>query len=477
MNQIPTPRPALRMTQAFAYAPGGRRPHMDLLLDANEGAAPPAALLEALGRVDPELLRRYPNARPLEALIARRFGLAAEQVIVTAGADDALYRASMAMLEPQREVILPTPTFEMLPRYARLAGATVIEVPWVTPAFPVESVLAAITPATAMIAVVSPNNPTGTIATEGELRAVAAAAPHALIAVDLAYGEFADTDLTTAALALPNAVVFRSFSKAWGLAGLRVGYAMGPAPLIALLRAAGNPFSVTSLSVALVTHRLHEEDRAARPGGAPTAWGASLEAFRTRVQLERVALRERLEAHGAEVWPAEGNFVLARFRNASWFRDGLAGLGIGVRAFPDRPEIADCVRITCPCDRDRFERLRRAIDVVLSPEVVFVESPATAERLRAALADRGTLRKPPDIRAARSPDASALLATVREAGTSRAWAVVSDPSSVAALRGLGVLPVAEAAGAVGEDPTASRLCEAGASRVIPGVEAVVELIP
>jgi histidinol-phosphate aminotransferase len=449
---------------------------MDLLLDANEGASPPAGLMETLSRLDAELLRRYPNARPLEAMIAQRFGLAPEQVVVTAGADDALYRVSMAMLEPGREVILPTPTFEMLPRYARLAGAKIVEVPWVTPAFPLEAVRGEIRPATAMIAVVSPNNPTGTVAEPRQLEALAAAAPHALIAVDLAYGEFAAVDLTPTALALPNAVVFRSFSKAWGMAGLRVGYAMGPAPLIGLLRAAGNPFSVTSLSIALVTERLKAETAADASGAASAAWGAGLAAFRSRVQTERVELRRRLTALGADAWPAEGNFVLARFRNGAWFRDALAGLGIGVRAFMDRPEIADCVRITCPCDEAKFARLCHAVDTALAPQGVIVESEAAAVRLRGAVGGGGIGFRL-TVLAQASLRSDAVQQSLAAEGIQRAWCVTERAEAVAGLRAAGVVPIGLTPGGVGENSLADALFEAGAARVVTSVEQVAELLP
>ena len=215
------PAPAPRMAGCPAYAPPRPRGPIDLRLDGNEGAAPPAGLLDVLAAVGPELLRRYPSAAGLEAVLAERFARPPGGVLVTAGADDALYRACLAVLAPGREVVLPVPTFEMLPRYAQLAGGMLRAVPWPDGPYPTDAVLAAVTPRTAMVVVVSPNNPTGCVATGEDLRRLADRAPQAVLLVDLAYVEFAEEDLTAAALALPNAIATRTFSKAWGLAGLR----------------------------------------------------------------------------------------------------------------------------------------------------------------------------------------------------------------------------------------------------------------
>ncbi|TNF33344.1 MAG: histidinol-phosphate aminotransferase family protein, partial [Deltaproteobacteria bacterium] len=249
MTTGPTPSPAVAGLTAYKVPKHGAP--IDLVLSGNEGIAPPAALLNGLAAADPEILRRYPSAAPLEAALAERFDVDPAQVVVTAGGDDALERTFRAFLAPGREVVLSAPTFVMLNKYAVLVGATQVQIPWLGGAFPTEAVAAAVTADTGAICVVSPNNPTGAVATADDLRRLSAAAPHAVLIVDLAYGEMADEDLTAAALALPNAVVFRTFSKAWGLAGARLGYAIGPSALVGWLRAAGNPYAVSGPSVAL----------------------------------------------------------------------------------------------------------------------------------------------------------------------------------------------------------------------------------
>src|SRR5262245_523924 len=278
--------PTLRELEPYATDP--LAPTIELKLDGNEGLQPDARLLDGLARLGPDVLRRYPNARLLEAILAQKWSIEPDQVIVTAGADEALDRTCRAVLAPGRQIILPAPTFEMLPRYARLAGAEIVSVPWTDGIFPTQPILRRVTEQTAAIAIVSPNNPTGAVASASDVQALAAAAPHALLIVDLAYADFADEDLTACALALPNAVAVRSLSKSWGLAGLRVGYAAGPARIIRWLRAAGGPYSVSGPSLALATEWLQQGESAMRE-------------YVERIRYERTLLGEVLRGLGVDV--------------------------------------------------------------------------------------------------------------------------------------------------------------------------------
>jgi histidinol-phosphate aminotransferase len=257
-------------------------------------------------------------------------------------------------LEPGRKIVVPVPTFEMIERYATLAGAEVVRVPWPEGNYPIQAVLGAIDAGTAMIAVVSPNNPTGAVTPRGDLEALSAAAPAALVMVDLAYTEFADEDLTRAALSLPNAVVIRTFSKAFGLAGLRVGYAIGPERVIRAMRAMGSPFPVSSLSLAAASSAL---ERAS----------TLLPNVVARIREERAALRTLLMDLGARPSPSQGNFVLAEFDDASWVWNALASLGIAVRRFAPGNGLDRSLRITCPGSSLAFDRLSAGLRAALRP--------------------------------------------------------------------------------------------------------------
>lgn len=338
----------------------------DLRLDGNEGLGATPALISAMGDLDPELLRRYPAGAAVQEVLCARFNVSPDQLIVTAGADDALYRAAVALLGPGRAMVIATPTFEMIPRYARLARAEVREIPWTEADYPTEAVIAAAeAPETGLVTLVTPNNPTGGHIPLATIQAIAAAAPHAVILVDLAYVEF-DThgDPTTQLLAtIPNALVVRTLSKAWGLAGLRVGYALSSSTaLITALRAAGNPYAVASASAAIAARRLAHDLPA-------------VEAFVEVAREERAQLAALMTAAGGLTTASEANFAFARMpseAHAVRLRDLFAGLGIAVRAFPGRPGLTDAVRMSCPGDDNAMARITDAF-AALTPDAILLD--------------------------------------------------------------------------------------------------------
>jgi histidinol-phosphate aminotransferase len=327
-----------------------------LALDANLGSQPPAALVRAVVDLGPDGLRRYPDAAPLEAALAARFAIGPDRVLVTAGGDDGIDRVCRIGLGPGREMVLPYPSFDMLDRFAALAGGSLRPIPWPDGRFPIEDFLAAIGPATGVVAVVSPNNPTGTVASASDLRLLAHAAPGALVLLDHAYVEYAATDLTLTALALPNVVVVRTLSKAWGLAGCRVGYALGAAPTIAALRRAGGPYAVSAPSLALALTRL---------AGGESAVCAHVE----RVRVERDTLIGLLRSRGLQPRPSEANFVYVEC--GPRFDRVLAALtarDVMVRRFAGRPGLETALRISLPGAAPAFDRLLDALDAAAGPE-------------------------------------------------------------------------------------------------------------
>ena len=329
-----------------------------LRLNSNEGPRAPQTLLVELAALDPELLRRYPDATAVETALAARTGVSPERVVVTAGADEALDRICRAYAGPDRPVLLPEPTFDMLEHFAALAGAPLVRVPWSRDAFPLEEILARLDKRIALVVIVSPNNPTGCVASRDDVRRIAAAAPQALVLIDQAYIEYADEDIDPVALDLANVIVVRTMSKAWGLAGCRVGYAVGTPNVIAVLRAAGAPYPVAGPSLALALSQLRRGD-------------AALRAHVTEVRAERAHLRDLLCARGVDTRASQANFVLADFGpRAAFVRDGLGARGILVRDFPGRAGLETSLRITLPGDPADFERLTSALDTVLAPQAI-----------------------------------------------------------------------------------------------------------
>ncbi|MBK8253976.1 MAG: histidinol-phosphate aminotransferase family protein [Polyangiaceae bacterium] len=340
--------PAPRVANAVAYGIPRAKGTIDLPLDGNEGPAPSQTFLTNATTFHPSTLQRYPSSAALTEALAAKWNVSPDQLLVTAGGDDALDRLMRAMLCEGREIIFPVPSFEMIDRYARLAGGTIVEVPWPQGPYPLDKVLAQIRPNTAVICTVTPNNPTGAVASFSDVEQISRAAPHAAVLLDQAYAELADEDLTPRALNLPNVLVVRSMSKAYGLAGLRIGYALGAPKLIQWLRAAAGPYTVAGPSLHIALQKL-------------TSSNTELNEYTSRVRFERNALYSLLLELGCDALPSQANFVFARLKNPISLRDALAARGIGIRAFPQKPHLTDAVRITVPGNVADFNRLCDAL--------------------------------------------------------------------------------------------------------------------
>jgi len=334
------------------YAPPPLPAAGTLKVDFNEGPLPDDAVRSALSEIDTDALRRYPDARTLTEELANTWNISPDRVLVTAGGDDALFRICRAMLDPSSSAVMTDPTFEMIPRYADLTGAELRRVPWhgdeFHGEFPLDAVLKAADATTKAVFVVSPNNPTGLTARAEHLRTLSEQLPQALIVLDAAYGEFDSGDLTADALQLPNAVVVRTFSKAFGLAALRVGYAMGSAEVIRWLNAAGNPFPCAQPSLDGALHALRD--------------AASLQARIDRIITERSQLLALLASRGVHAPDSKGNFVLAPLgERAERVDASLKQQGVLVRRFAPPSPVAGALRITCPGNAHDFDRLSSAL--------------------------------------------------------------------------------------------------------------------
>ncbi|MCB9779070.1 MAG: aminotransferase class I/II-fold pyridoxal phosphate-dependent enzyme [Alphaproteobacteria bacterium] len=361
----------LRPSRAVAAATIYGVPHagapVDLDLAGNLGLQVPDDLLPT----DGALVRGYPDPGPLQAALAARLGVEPRQVLVTGGADDAIDRACRAMLEEGRNALFPEPGFVIVPDRIRLAGGTLRRLDWPGGAFPTDQAIALADEHTTLAVLTSPNNPTGAVCTADDLRRLSEALPQALLLVDLAYAEYADEDLTDAALALPNALVLRTLSKAWGLAGLRVGYAVGPVEIVDWLRAAGLPYTVSGVSAEAARTWLARGE-------------AAMRAHVATAREERTAMEASLAEGGARVGASQGNFAFARVRDALWLRDGMAGLGIAVRAFPGVDGLEDAVRIGCPGDPAALRRCRDALRTVLRPDALLLDMDGVIADVRAS---------------------------------------------------------------------------------------------
>lgn len=338
-----------------AYRPPVFSSPVDLDLSRNEGSPSVTEVDLDTGEIA-TVTSRYPDTTRLRALVADRNGVSPDRVLVTAGGDDALFRCFLA--NRSGAVVSTTPSFEMIRRYAAQVETPLVEVPWWEGDFPIEDFLDEAAGEPGMAVVVSPNNPTGNVISPSDLRKLAGSYP--LVVLDAAYIEFADEDLTSEALGLENVVVIRTLSKAYGLAGLRVGYVLGSADRIDRLAGFGSPYSLSGLSASLAARVLVETPQRAAE-------------FSLRVMSRRDRLTAFLDDLDCRPLPSQANFVLATDVAPRWVVPASASLGVGLRSWVDRRELARCVRVTVPGSEDDQERLLETLRTVLDPEALLFD--------------------------------------------------------------------------------------------------------
>ncbi len=313
-----------------AYVPGQRPPagHSAYKLSSNENPFPPSAgILAAVSDAAADL-NRYPDmaATQLVTAIAGHLGTEPDRVAVGNGSVAVLETVLRAACRPGDEVVYAWRSFEAYPIAVQVAGATGVPVPLREDATHDLSAMAdAITERTRVVLVCTPNNPTGTVVREDEMRAFLARVPReVLVVVDEAYVEFVRDEHAADGVALAaefkNVLVLRTFSKAYGLAGLRVGYAVARPRLVRGLRSAATPFGVNALAQAAALAALREaEDVAVRCD---------------RIVAERARVLAALSEVGWTVPVTQANFYwLDLGRHAAAFAREAAASGAMVRAF------------------------------------------------------------------------------------------------------------------------------------------------
>ncbi|MEU7988175.1 histidinol-phosphate transaminase [Streptosporangium canum] len=296
-------------------------------LSSNESPyGPLPSVVEAIAKAASEI-HRYPDpaATGLTEALAERYGVPPEHVALGPGSVTVAQQLFETVSEPGAEVIYAWRSFEAYPLLADLAGATSVRVPLLGETHHLDAMAEAITPQTRMIFVCNPNNPTGTVVHAAELAAFLDRVPEdVLVVLDEAYREYVrDADVTdglTVYRDRPNVAVLRTFSKAYGLAGLRVGYLIADEPVAAAVRKTIVPFAVNHLAQAAAVASLAAEDEL-------------LERVDTVVK-ERTRVREALIAQGWTVPITEANFVWLRLdERTTEFAEACAAEGVAVRPF------------------------------------------------------------------------------------------------------------------------------------------------
>jgi histidinol-phosphate aminotransferase len=350
---VTAPRVRLRpeIESIVPYRQGRTAAEDAFKLSSNENPFPP--LPEVMQAITASSINRYPesSAAALRQLIGARHGISAERVQVGAGSVSVLAQLISAAAAPSDEVIYSWRSFEAYPLLVATAGATAVQVPN-TPdhRHDLSAMALAITDRTRLVIVCSPNNPTSTTVTHAEFTSfMAQVPPTVLVVLDEAYIEFVTDPHAVRGASLlndyPNLVVLRTFSKAYGLAGLRVGYAVGAEYVMDAARAVAIPLSVTEPAQrAAVVSLEHEAELLARV--------ASLNVVRERI-------RSGLVDVGWEIPDPQGNFVwLPTGENTAAAADVFAEHGIIARA------LGDGLRISVGEEESVGKLLRAAAEVV-----------------------------------------------------------------------------------------------------------------
>src|SRR6202789_142680 len=295
MTRSPEPRAGVRRMKEYHPPVAGRD---GLRLDFNENTlACSPRVIEALRKITVADLTRYPERGSVEAIVAAALDVAPAQVLLTNGVDEAIHVLCQAFLDRGDGMLLPVPPYSMYEVYGSAAEAQIDAVPAADGfRFPLDAMLGAIHSRTRMIAIANPNSPTGATVGRDAILAIAERAPQAVVLVDEAYFHFFGETVIDLIGKLPNLVVARTFSKAYGLAGLRLGLLAGKADLMHWVGRVLSPYSVNSLALACLPPALEDS--------------AYLDWYVGEVLAARTEFEDALDAAGVRRWPSRANFIL-----------------------------------------------------------------------------------------------------------------------------------------------------------------------
>ena len=320
-------RETIRRMQPYTPPLEGRDPKQMLLLDFNESLIPPPPpVREAIIRfLDENRMQTYPDYGDFEPRLARYLGVNPDEVLITNGSDQGIEVVFRAFLEKEDPVLFPEPTFSMYRQIAQTLDARVVTVAY-GPAmeFPAQQLEAAITPATRLLMLASPNNPTGKAVPAPWLEGLLERHPRLAVVVDEAYHEFCGETFIPLLRRHANLAVIRTFSKAFALAGLRLGVVVGRAEFMAELKKIRGPYDMNMLAVVAARAQLDHPQ-------AMTAY------IREVMDVAKPKVEAFLTRHGVRFYPSDANFLLISLENAGEAAAWLQSQNILVRPQKSAP--------------------------------------------------------------------------------------------------------------------------------------------
>jgi histidinol-phosphate aminotransferase len=328
------PRKAVERLQKYRPPLEGRGGKMRLDFNENTVGCAPEVVRALRRALSPEMLTRYPEYDESRRKLAAYFGVAPEEVLLTNGTDDAIKMLCDTFVDPGDALLVPTPTFPVYEFFHNVAGGTIVRVRYGESFhLPIDEILAALKKKVRWLPLANPNNPTGTQIPKRDLRAILEAAPQTLVLVDEAYYDFSGETVLPWIRKYRNLVVTRTFSKAFGLAALRMGYLFATPELTEVLHRAQNPFAVNSLALAGACVAIEHDDHVRK--------------YAATVRANRAAFCRWLDAREIPYVPSAANFVLTRVgERAPEIARRLRGEDILVRDWSYDPHLKGYLRFT-----------------------------------------------------------------------------------------------------------------------------------
>jgi len=343
-------RKAILSRQTYEAPAEGR--HGKIRLDFNENTTGcSAAARKAIARLSAKEIATYPEYEVRTRELARSFRVTPEELLLTNGGDDALRVFFDTFVEPGSHILICEPTFPMYRYYAEIAGARVQALRYgPNMEFPLAEALAALKKRPRVFFLANPNNPTGTLVSKRDLTKLARAARRTVVVVDEAYAEFSDATAVPWIRRYPHLFVARTFSKAAGLAALRLGAVIGCRDSLALVRRAMPPYPVNLAALVAAVAAVKER--------------TSIAQYVSATKRRREWFSRELQKSGVRVFPSAANFLLADFGNVgpAFFRK-LARHNILVRErSKDLGPGYARITIGTQAEMDKFLRLLRQKD-------------------------------------------------------------------------------------------------------------------
>ncbi|MEL6821998.1 MAG: histidinol-phosphate transaminase [Calditrichota bacterium] len=330
-------------------------------LDLNEslwGCSP--AVVRALKEINDLEVIAYPDYNAFMKQLADFLGLAQEQLLIANGADDAIRAVMQTFIDPGDEVLLAYPSFGMIDLHARVVGADVKHMVYEADlAFPINKFLAAMSDKTRLVGVVRPDSPCGAVISRDELKKLLEFSPHTLVMLDETYTHFLGESCLDLLKAYPNLIILRSFSKAYGLAGLRIGVTAAAPEFILEMRKVNPPFSVNGMAVVAASAAMSDT--------------SFLDGVIEELEVERQYVQQGFEALGLTCRGAAANFHLLQIGDKSEaVHKALLERGILVKNLNKLPNLGGCFRVAIG-KREQNDALLDALADILQPQALLFD--------------------------------------------------------------------------------------------------------